>query len=88
MGNSDAWRTQNRGTGGHWYAPVKPEVFQLAITYEKGVLRTYIDGLVDQYAEVKKLSLPEIILGGFKGTIHNIRVYNRALSQNEIKVFN
>lgn len=85
MGNSDAWKTQSRGTGGHWYAPVKPELFQLVITYEEGVLRTYIDGLVDQYAEVKGLSLSEMVPGGFKGTIYNIRIYNRALSQDEVK---
>lgn len=86
LANSDAWKTQHRGTGGHWYAPAKPEVFQLAITYEEGVLRTYIDGLVDQYAEVEGLSLSEMVPGRFKGTIHNIRIYNRTLSQNEIKV--
>ena len=85
MGNSDAWRAHNRETGGHWYTPVKPEVFQLAVTYEEGVLRTYINGLVDQYAEVKGLSLSEMVSGGFKGTIHHIRIYNRALSQDETK---
>jgi hypothetical protein len=88
LGNSDAWKTQNRGTGGHWYDPVKPTLFQLAITYETGVVRTYIDGLADQYAEAKGLSLSEVVPGGFKGTIHNILIYDRALSQDEIKAFN
>ena len=88
LGNSDAWRTQNRGTGGHWYVPVKPELFQLAITYEEGVLRTYIDGLIDQYAEIKGLLLSEISFGGFKVTVNNIRIYNRALSQDAIKALN
>ncbi|MDR2815424.1 MAG: BNR-4 repeat-containing protein, partial [Proteiniphilum sp.] len=85
LGNSDAWRMQHRETGGRQYAPVKPELFQLAITYEEGVVRTYIDGLADQYVEAKGLSLSEINPGGFKGAIHNIRIYNRALSQDEIK---
>jgi len=86
LANSDAWKMQNRGTGGHWYAPVKPESFQLAITYEDGVLRTYIDGLIDQHAEIKELSLSEVVSGGFKGVIQNIRIYNRSLSQDEINM--
>jgi hypothetical protein len=109
LGNSDAWKTRNRGTGGYWYPPAKLTTFQLAITYEKGVMKTYINGLIDQYTEVEGLSLSEIILGRFKGTIslnecranlfalpsaeivennstiNNLRVYNRALSQDEIK---
>jgi hypothetical protein len=85
LGNSDSWKTADRGTGGQWYTPTKLEVFQLAITYEKGVLRTYIDGLLDQYIEIKDLSLSDITMGGHKGTISDIRIYNRALSQNEIK---
>ncbi len=83
LANSDAWRAQRRGTGGHWYEPVKPATFQLAVTYEKGVLKTYIDGLVDQFVEVEGLSLSRVMPPGFKGTVRDIRIYNRALSQNE-----
>lgn len=86
LGNSDAWKTANRGTGGHWYPPVKPEQFQLAITYEEGgALRTYIDGLVDQYIAVRGLSLSEVIAINFKGTMQHLRIYDRVLSQDEIK---
>lgn len=77
LGNSDAWKTQSRGTGGHWHDPVTPGSFQLAVTYENGVLRTYMDGLVDLYAEVKGLSLSKLVSGTSKGTIRSIRIYDR-----------
>ena len=85
LGNSDAWKTESRGTGGHWHDPVKPEEFQLAITYEEGALKTYIDGLVDQYIVVSGLSLSEVITTDFKGTLQHLRIYDRVLSQDEIK---
>lgn len=84
LANSDSWRTANRGTGGHWYEPVKLTTLQLVVTYENDVLRTYIDGLIDQSVEVKGLSLSRILTIKFKGVIHDIRIYNRSLSQHEI----
>ncbi len=85
LGNSDSWRIQNRGTGGHWYPPVKAENFHLAISYENGTLRVYIDGLIDQSVDVKGVSLSTIFLGGFNGRMKNVRIYKRVLSQTEIK---
>ena len=85
LGNSDAWKTNNRGTGGQWYTPTKLNTFQLAISYENGVLKTYINGLADQYIELNDLSLSELTVGGCKSNIHNISIYNRALSQSEIR---
>ena len=84
LANSDSWRTENRGTGGHWYEPEKLSTLQLVITYENDVLRTYINGLIDQSVEVKGLSLSKLLSTGHKGVFHNIRIYNRALSQDEI----
>src|SRR5699024_862558 len=88
LGTSDIWKTKNRGTSGQWYTPTKLDTFQLAITYEKGALKTYINGLIDQHIEIKGLSLSEITFGGYQGTMDNIQVYKRALSQDEIKTYN
>ena len=85
LGNSDAWSTNNRGTGGQWYTPTKLNTFQLAISYENGILKTYINGLVDQYIELNDLSLSELTMGGCKSIINDIKVYNRALSQSEMR---
>jgi hypothetical protein len=85
LGNSDVWKIQNRGTGGHWYPPAKPETLRLAISYENGWLRTYIDGLIDQSVKADGLSLSDVTLGGFEGTVDGLRIYSRALSQDEIK---
>ncbi|MBD1422537.1 BNR-4 repeat-containing protein [Sphingobacterium chuzhouense] len=85
LGTADVWKTKNRGTGGQWHPPTKLDTFQLAITYEKGLLKTYINGLIDQNIEITGLSLSEIILGGYQGAIKDMQVYKRALSQDEIK---
>ena len=85
LGNSDAWRTQNRGTGGQWYTPTKPKTLLLTITYKQGILKTYTGGLADQYIETNGLSLSEITIGGFNGVVNHIKVFNSALSQAEIK---
>ena len=85
LGSSDVWRTKNRGTDGQWYVPTKVQTFQLVITYENGRLRTYIDGLIDQSVEVAGLQLSDVLVGGFNGVLDNIKIYNRALSQDEVK---
>lgn len=85
LGSSDVWQTQDRGTGGNWPSPTKFKFFSLALTYENGVLKTFINGLIDQYIEVDNLSLSDITLGGFEGYINDLYVYNRVLLQDEIK---
>ncbi len=85
LGNSDGWKKQNRGTGGQWYAPEKLKTFRLVLSYGEGILKTYINGLVDQSLTVGKLSFSDVTLGGFKGVADEYRIYDRVLSQDEIK---
>lgn len=85
LGNSDSWKTHNRGTGGHWYPPTKPETLHVAISYENGILRTYIDGLIDQSIEVNGLILSEEVLETSEEAVLNPKIHKHALSQNEIK---
>lgn len=86
LGNSDSWKTANRGTGGEWWTIVKLRLFSLAFTYENGVLRTYINGLIDQSVDVANLTLGDVSIGGFEGFISDCSVYGRALAQDEVKV--
>jgi hypothetical protein len=85
LGNSDVWQKKARGTGGQWYMPEKLKTFQLAISYEDGVLRTYIDGLIDQFVELPGLQLSDVTVGGFTGAVNDVKIYGRVLSQDEIK---
>jgi len=85
LGTSDSWKTKGNGTNGIWLIPQKLEHFHLAISYEKGILRTYINGLQDQSVEVRGLSLSEVNLTGFNSLAKDLKVYNRALTQDEIK---
>ena len=85
LGNSDIWKQKNRGTNGQWYLPVMVNSFQLVITYDQQILRTYINGLIDQSVAMDRLSLSDIVLGGFAGSVDDLRIYDRALSQDEVK---
>jgi hypothetical protein len=85
LGNSDIWQTQARGTGGVWWTPTKLKYFNLTLTYENDVLKIFRNGLIDQVIEVKDLTLQDITLGGFNGWIEDCRLYNRALTQGEVK---
>lgn len=84
LGNSDIWTTLARGTSGNWPSPTKFKFFSLAISYENGVLTTYINGLIDQQIEIAGLTLADITLGGFTGYVNDIYIYNRKLNQDEI----
>lgn len=76
------------GTDGKWLVPAKLKSFQLAITYNNGVLRSYINGLADQYIEVEGLSLSNITLGTCKENIDAFKIFKRALTQAEIQKLN
>jgi len=85
LGTSDVWQTQARGTGGVWWEPTKLKYFNLALTYENGVLRIFRNGLVDQVIEVANLSLGDVTVGGFNGWVEDCRIYSRAITQGEVK---
>lgn len=85
LANSDSWQTKERSTGGQWYEPDRFKFFNLTITYDSGVLTSYINGLIDQRLHIEELSLEELRLGGFRGQISDYRIYDRKLTQDEIK---
>jgi len=79
LGNSDIWQTQPRATDGQWYSPTKFDCFTLSLTYENGVLTTFINGLIDQKVEIPEITFDDVILGGFVGTITDCKICNTAL---------
>jgi hypothetical protein len=85
LGNSDVWQTKARGTGGVWWIPTKLKYFNLTITYNDTVLKIFRNGLIDQVIEVEDLTLDSVMPGGFNGWIEDCRIYNRALTQGEVK---
>jgi len=85
LGTSDVWKTSARGTGGAWYTPTKLRYFNLTLTYENNLLKIFRNGLIDQVIEVPGLTLSDVTLGGFTGWVEDCRIYNRALTQGEVK---
>ena len=85
LGTSDVWQTTSRGTGGAWYDPTKLKYFNLTLTYENGTLKVFRNGLIDQVIENQDLTLSNVKIGGFLGWVEDSRIYNRALTQGEVK---
>jgi hypothetical protein len=85
LGNSNAWKKQPRGTNGRWYTPETDDVYHLTVSYDGTILRTFINGLLDQSVPIKGLLLSEVTVGGFSGAVEKLLIYNRSLSQDEIK---
>lgn len=85
LGTADGWKTAPRATEGHWYEHVKFDFFNLTLSYKKNILRTYINGLLDQTIIIPDLRLDEIVLGGFEGRVRTLFLHKRALNQSEIK---
>lgn len=48
LGSSDVWQHFNSGTNGKWPAPELYKSFQLGFRDENGILRSYVNGLIDQ----------------------------------------
>lgn len=57
IATTDCWRDYNRGTGGKWYDPSPLTGFELTLSYDRGTLRTYINGMLDQTVEVGQLKV-------------------------------
>ena len=53
LGTADCWKTKPRGTNGKWFAPQKYNNFRLKLDYRKGVLRVYVNGLLDQKINIR-----------------------------------
>ncbi|MGQ1947854.1 BNR-4 repeat-containing protein [Geofilum sp. OHC36d9] len=85
LGTSDVWQTKNRSTGGVWWTPTKLKYFNLTLSYDGTLLTVYRNGLIDQVIEAEGLSLDDVTLGGFNGWIEDCKVFNRPLSQEEVK---
>ena len=84
LGSADSWRQYNRGTSGKWYVPEKLQRFKLIITYEKGILYTYINGLLDQCIVIGKINQSAVKWTSPNSWVQGIHVYNRVLNNQEI----
>ena len=85
LGTADTWKLYGRGTGGHWYDPMKYTSVRITLTCEGGTVRTYINGLLDQTVETGNFDNAGIspIYKGVRSD--RIKTYNRVLNYSEIK---
>jgi hypothetical protein len=87
LANSDSWRVQDRGTSGTWFSPILLQFFSLTIAYSNGVIKTYINGVLDECVEVEisGLTLGTVRIGDFEGWVDDAWVFGRAILQDEAK---
>lgn len=57
LATADSWTQHSRGTNGDWYKPAALTHFHLTVSYNNGILRTYINGLLDQTIETNRLKV-------------------------------
>lgn len=62
LATSDSWTEHSRGTNGRWYKPAPLKRFTLTLSYNNGVLSTYINGLLDQNIEIGPLKVNNVYL--------------------------
>ena len=87
LGNSDVWQSQPRATDGRWPAYTKLDSFSYVITYDGKVVRTFVNGLNDQYIPFKGLTLTDVKIGDFAGSMRNCSIYKRVLNADEVKAY-
>jgi hypothetical protein len=87
LGNSDVWQSQPRATDGRWPAYTKLGSFTYVITYDGKVVRTFVNGLNDQYIPFKGLTLTDVKIGDFAGSMRNCSIYKRVLNADEVKAY-
>lgn len=85
LGTSDAWATQSSGTDGKWYL-TKLGVWNATFSYDGKTLTIYREGWIDQKFDIEGLTLDDIKIGGFDGTLVSGKVYKAALQQVDIRV--
>lgn len=84
LGTADSWKQIPRGTNGKWHDPQPLNRFHLTMTYSKGILQTYINGLLDQHISLEK-GEGTFLQADTLSTLPDIRFYKRLLHQQEIK---
>ncbi len=81
---SDAWATNSGGTSGdNWPTPLTN--LNLTFTYDGNTLTIYRNGLIDQVIAAPGLSIEDMKLGGFKGTLSDYHFSPNCMNQDEIK---
>lgn len=88
IATSDGWTKYIRATDGKWCAPEIPDEVEICLTYQDGVLRTYIDGLLDQNIKVQGLETNGIESVSNTGLKTEYGIYSEALNQDQIKELN
>ena len=53
IATAQAWQTQPRGTNGKWYAPIPYDKATVTLTFADGVIKTYINGYLDQSIRIQ-----------------------------------
>lgn len=77
LASSDGWWKHGRGTNGKWYNVTPLTSATLTLSFKNGILRSYVNGLLDQTIDVGRMQVNNAYLWNPEG--HNrltLRYYN------------
>ena len=81
---SDNWAVNSTGTtGDNW--PTQLGELNLTLSYDGAILTVYRNGVIDQKLDAPRLNVKNLKVDGYAGTLGNVTVYNRCLTQDEVK---
>lgn len=53
VASAQAWQTHPRGTNGKWYAPIPYDDAKITLTYDDGIIKSYVNGYLDQTIRIR-----------------------------------
>ncbi len=83
-GTSDDWKYYSTGTNGDYYFTQYDGYVNITLSYDGEYLTLYRDALVDLKVKAEGVNIDRLITGGFDGYITNVKVFDRALNNDEI----
>lgn len=85
LATADGWKRYHRATDGKWCTPEIPDNVVISLVYAGGVLRTYVDGLLDQSVDAAGLDLNQIKATVDTGVTTGYSIYPAPLSQDQVR---
>lgn len=83
LGTSDTTTSAKNSTDGGWTL-VKLSTVNILLTYDGETLTVYRNGLVDQRIDIAGLTLDDVIIGGFTGTLSSASVFDSAIDYSDL----
>lgn len=83
-GTSEDWKYYSTGTTSDYHFTQYDEYVNITISYDGEYLTLYRDALVDVKVKAESVDIDRLIVGGFDGYVKNVRLFDRAVNNDEV----